>query len=216
MVLEQSEELKHLQYYPVRQPTFNTSLSGKSGWVQRIKKFCGEIYSLFKLDYSVDRVVYFVGASIFERVKLFTLSTCSFVGHSTLVIVCVYLSATKQFLSSDLEALLALEVAVILLGDFNCRNSRWDYPVANYSGNELERLEDKLNFEIMAPSTSAYYPGDPCNRSSMLDIAIINGAVFNAICIETFPYLDSDHLPVLLRMGLPAGRSLNPTIKIIN
>ncbi|GBP83461.1 hypothetical protein EVAR_103342_1 [Eumeta japonica] len=42
-------------------------------------------------------------------------------GHSTLVIVSVYLPSPKRLLRRDLRALFALGDAVILFGDFNCK-----------------------------------------------------------------------------------------------
>ncbi|GBP39346.1 hypothetical protein EVAR_24327_1 [Eumeta japonica] len=42
-------------------------------------------------------------------------------GHSTLVIVSVYLPSPKRLLQRDLRALFALGDAVILFGDFNCK-----------------------------------------------------------------------------------------------
>ncbi|GBP40330.1 hypothetical protein EVAR_86476_1 [Eumeta japonica] len=92
-------------------------------------------------------------------------------GHGTLVIVSIYLPGTKQLLLSDLEALLVLGDAVILFGDFNCKNPRWGCIVSNYSGNELERLEDEQDFVIIAAPTSIHFPDDLSNRLSMLDIA---------------------------------------------
>ncbi|GBP70266.1 hypothetical protein EVAR_51377_1 [Eumeta japonica] len=44
-------------------------------------------------------------------------------GYGTLVIDSIYLPATKQLLWSDLKAILVLGDAVILFGDFNCKNS---------------------------------------------------------------------------------------------
>ncbi|GBP40337.1 hypothetical protein EVAR_86483_1 [Eumeta japonica] len=46
-------------------------------------------------------------------------------GHRTIVVVSVYLPSPKLLIRSDLRALLALGDAVILSGDFNCKNPRW-------------------------------------------------------------------------------------------
>ncbi|GBP75757.1 RNA-directed DNA polymerase from mobile element jockey [Eumeta japonica] len=48
----------------------------------------------------------------------------------------------------------------------------------------IERLEEKLNFEIIAPSTSAYYPGDPSNKLFTLDIAVLKGVALNSNLVE--------------------------------
>ncbi|GBP29610.1 hypothetical protein EVAR_79159_1 [Eumeta japonica] len=55
-------------------------------------------------------------------------------GHRTIIIVSVYLPSPKPLLRSDLRALLALGDAVILFGDFNCKNPRWGCAIMNENG----------------------------------------------------------------------------------
>ncbi|GBP64857.1 hypothetical protein EVAR_89936_1 [Eumeta japonica] len=131
-------------------------------------------------------------------------------GDGTLAIVSVYLPSPKKLLLCHLRALLALGDGVILFGDFNSKSPRWDCTITNYNGDKLIQLEDRLEFEIIAPSTSTYYPDIVTNRASTLDIALIKGVALNWNCIETLCCLQ----PVLLKMGLPDGGSLNPTLKI--
>ncbi|GBP51751.1 RNA-directed DNA polymerase from mobile element jockey [Eumeta japonica] len=61
-------------------------------------------------------------------------------GHSTLVIVSVYLPSPKRLLRRDLRGLFALGDAVILFGDFNCKNIRWGCPSNNDNGIKLDEL----------------------------------------------------------------------------
>ncbi|GBP55086.1 RNA-directed DNA polymerase from mobile element jockey [Eumeta japonica] len=91
-------------------------------------------------------------------------------GHSTLIIVSVYLPSPKRLLRRDLTALFALGDAVILFGDFNSKNIRWDCPSNNYNGIKLDELEDRRDFGIIAPSTSMCFPHVITHRSSTLDI----------------------------------------------
>ncbi|GBP36446.1 Probable RNA-directed DNA polymerase from transposon BS [Eumeta japonica] len=79
-------------------------------------------------------------------------------GHRTLIIVSVYLPSPKPLHRRDLKALLALGDAVILFGDFNCKNPRWGCPVLDYNGDKLDRLQDRLDFEIIAPPTATHFP----------------------------------------------------------
>ncbi|GBP39351.1 Septin-1 [Eumeta japonica] len=130
-------------------------------------------------------------------------------GHSTLVIVFVYLPASKQFLRSDLEALLVLGDAVIFFGDTNCKNPKWSCSVANYSGNKLERLEDKLGFKIIDLFTSSYYLGVFSNRLSKLDIAVIKGVALNK---DTSLYLKSSYDSICLN-GVEIVECLAHSIK---
>ncbi|GBP56439.1 hypothetical protein EVAR_90110_1 [Eumeta japonica] len=52
---------------------------------------------------------------------------------------------------------LCLGDAVILFGDFNCKNIRWGCLSNNYNGIKLDELEDRLDFGIIAPSTSTCF-----------------------------------------------------------
>ncbi|GBP86548.1 RNA-directed DNA polymerase from mobile element jockey [Eumeta japonica] len=135
-------------------------------------------------------------------------------GHRTLVIVSVYLPSPKPLHRRDLKALLALGDAVILFGDFNCKNPRWGCPVLDYNGDKLDRLQDRLEFEIIAPSTATHFPHNVTHRPSTIDIALTKGVALNLNQIETLHKLTSDHRPVLLKMGPPDGGRPNPTCKI--
>ncbi|GBO99308.1 RNA-directed DNA polymerase from mobile element jockey [Eumeta japonica] len=134
--------------------------------------------------------------------------------HRTLVIVSVYLPSPQPLHRSDLRALLALGDAVILFGDFNCKNPRWGCPVLDYNGNKLDQLQDRLEFEIIAPSVATHYPHNVTHRPSTIDIALTKGVVLNLNRIETLHKLTSDHRLVLLKMGPPDGGRPNPTCKI--
>ncbi|GBP87584.1 RNA-directed DNA polymerase from mobile element jockey [Eumeta japonica] len=135
-------------------------------------------------------------------------------GHRTLVIVSIYLSPSKKLLRSDIEALLALGDAVILFGDFNCKHTNWGCAVSNPGGNKLAKLSRKLKFDIVAPLTPTHYPDDLVSRPSTIDIAITKEIALNVDCIEPIYRLVSDHRPVLLRLGPPAGGWPKPMIKI--
>ncbi|GBP69340.1 RNA-directed DNA polymerase from mobile element jockey [Eumeta japonica] len=125
----------------------------------------------------------------------------------------VYLPSPKPLLRSDLRALLALEDAVILFGDFNCKNPRWGCAVMDQNGKKLNRLQNRLEFKIIAPSTATYFPYNDSNRPSTLDIALTKGVVLKLNSIETLHSFFSDHRPVLLKMGPPDdGRPIS-TIK---
>ncbi|GBP64077.1 RNA-directed DNA polymerase from mobile element jockey [Eumeta japonica] len=135
-------------------------------------------------------------------------------GHRTIVVVSVYLPYPKPLLRSDLRVLLALGDAVILFGDFNCKNPRWGCAIMDQNGEKLDRLQDRLEFEIIAPSTATYFPYNDSNRLSTLDIALTKGVALNLNSIETLHSLLSDHRPVLLKMGPPDGGRPISTIEI--
>ncbi|GBP86527.1 RNA-directed DNA polymerase from mobile element jockey [Eumeta japonica] len=137
-------------------------------------------------------------------------------GHRTIVVVSVYLPSPKPLLRSDLRALLALGDTVVLFGDFNWKNPRWGCAVMDENGEKLDRLQDRLEFEIIAPSTATYFPYNDSNRPSTLDIALTKGIALNLNSIETLHRLSSDHRPVLLKIGPPDGGRPISTTKIAN
>ncbi|GBP44575.1 Probable RNA-directed DNA polymerase from transposon X-element [Eumeta japonica] len=106
--------------------------------------------------------------------------------------------------------------AVILFGDFNCKNIRWGCPSNNYNGIKLDELEDRLDFGIIAPSTSTCFPHVVTHRPSTIDIALTKGVALNFNSIETIHGLTSDHRPVILKMGPPDGGRPIPIRKITN
>ncbi|GBP84111.1 Probable RNA-directed DNA polymerase from transposon X-element [Eumeta japonica] len=95
--------------------------------------------------------------------------------------------------------------AVILFGDFNCKNIRWGCPSNNYNGIKLDELEDRLDFGIIAPSMSTCFPHVVKHTPSTIDIAFTKGVALNFNSIETIHGLTSDHRPVTLKMGPPDG-----------
>ncbi|GBP40816.1 Probable RNA-directed DNA polymerase from transposon BS [Eumeta japonica] len=135
-------------------------------------------------------------------------------GHGTLVIVSIYLPPSKSLLRSDLEALLALGDSVILFGDFNSKNRKWGCEIPNTNGTNLYKLSKDLKFEIIAPPTPTHYPDTLTSRPSTLDLAVTKGVSLYLHCIEALHCLDSDHRPVLLRMGPPAGGLPKPMSKV--
>ncbi|GBP50386.1 Probable RNA-directed DNA polymerase from transposon BS [Eumeta japonica] len=101
--------------------------------------------------------------------------------HRILAIVSVYLPSPKMLLWSDLRALLALGNAVILFGYLNCKNLRCGCPSIKYNGDKLVRLQNRLDFEIIAPSTAIYFSNIVTNRPSTLDIALTKGVTLNLV-----------------------------------
>ncbi|GBP67639.1 RNA-directed DNA polymerase from mobile element jockey [Eumeta japonica] len=75
-------------------------------------------------------------------------------------------------------------------------------------------LAKDLHFDVIAPPTQTYFPNNVRNRPDILDIALMRGVALNVRCIETLQNLNSDHRPVLLKVGPPDGEQ-PPKNKII-
>ncbi|GBP17989.1 Nucleic-acid-binding protein from transposon X-element [Eumeta japonica] len=128
--------------------------------------------------------------------------------------VSVYLLPKKELLQSDLKILFALGDAVILFGDFNSKNTNWNCKYSNRNGRKMVDLTRDLHFNIVAPPTPTHYPFNDNHRPDILDIALIKGVALRLSCIETLRCLNSDHRPVLIRLGSLTGdcSPLNKTI----
>ncbi|GBP98143.1 hypothetical protein EVAR_73012_1 [Eumeta japonica] len=107
-------------------------------------------------------------------------------GHSTLVIVSVYLPSPKRLLRRDLRAL-------CLRG---CR-----HPL-------------RLDFGIIALYVDMF-SHVVTHRPSTIDIALTKGVALNFNSIETIHGLTSDHRPVILKWDLPTAGGLFPSVKLL-
>lgn len=128
-------------------------------------------------------------------------------GHPSIIIASCYLSPSKTILKSDLEALLNLGSSVILAGDFNCKNTLWNCVANNPNGIKLDRLVDTLNFDIIPPMAPTHYPFNVAHRPDILDFALLKNTALRLRSIEVLHELDSDHRPVLLKLGPPSDTS---------
>ncbi|GBP32233.1 RNA-directed DNA polymerase from mobile element jockey [Eumeta japonica] len=135
-------------------------------------------------------------------------------GHSILILVSVFLPPKKELLRRDLEVLFALGDAVILFGDINSKNSNWKYNHLNKKSREMEAPCESLRFDIVTPLTPTYYPNNINYRPDILDIAPMRGVGLKLSCIGPLQWLNSDHRPLLMRIGSLIA-DCPPTIKII-
>ncbi|GBP89609.1 RNA-directed DNA polymerase from mobile element jockey [Eumeta japonica] len=135
-------------------------------------------------------------------------------GHGILILVSVYRPPKKELLRSDLKVLFTLEDAVILFGDLNSKNTTCNCNCSNRNGSKLVDLAGNLHFNIVTPPTPTHNPFNDNHRSDVLDIALMKGVALRLSCIETLQCLNSDHRPVLIRLGSLAGDCppLNKTV----
>lgn len=137
-------------------------------------------------------------------------------GHAPITIAACYHSGNKPLLRSDLEALLSLDSAVILAGDFNSKHVLWGCNATNVRGNLLDSLAEELNFDIIPPSTPTFFPGDLTKRPDILDLALLKGIALQLRSLEVLHELDSDHRPVLTQLGPDPTDRLTRTKTVVN
>lgn len=138
-------------------------------------------------------------------------------GHRPVIIASVYLSASKQLLEEDLQALFDMGDSVILTGDLNSKHPRWQSSTTDARGRALNKLTDRLQFEVIAPITPTRFPhgvGNLRHRPSVLDLTIIRNISLVVNNVEVLHELDSDHRPVLIQFSSPQSPTtsfLSPT-----
>ena len=91
--------------------------------------------------------------------------------------------------------------SVIIAGDLNSKNTRWNCHSTNNRGVELANIFDLTTsqFEILAPLTPTRF--GPIGQPDILDIAILQGVSLRLRSIEVIPELSSDHRPVIVKLG---------------
>lgn len=124
-------------------------------------------------------------------------------GHSSVILASCYLSPTKTFIKSDLEALFNMGSSVILAGDFNSKNVLWNTLSTNRNGALLEKFMDEITFDLIAPLEPTHYSFNINCRPDILDIALLRNVALRLHSVEVLHELDSDHRPVVLKLGSP-------------
>ncbi|GBP39666.1 RNA-directed DNA polymerase from mobile element jockey [Eumeta japonica] len=125
-------------------------------------------------------------------------------GHGVLILVSVYLPPKKKLLRSDIEAPFALEDDVILFGDLNSKITNWKCNYSNSNGREMVALAEDLHFNIITLLTPTHYLNDVNRRPDILDIALMKGVALKLSCVEPLKCINSNHRPVLMRLGSPS------------
>lgn len=102
--------------------------------------------------------------------------------------------------SLELNKILSSANKTIIIGDFNAKHTSWFCKNNNINGKISHELLNKNNYSLIAPDK---YTLHPTNRGqpSIVDFAIIK--IFNnTIKLKTLNELDSDHLPIIMKLEL--------------
>ncbi|GBP55095.1 hypothetical protein EVAR_46392_1 [Eumeta japonica] len=106
--------------------------------------------------------------------------------------------------------------AVILFGDFNSKSENCNGNYSNNIGRRIEAFAESLHFNIVTPLTPAHYHSNGTYRPDILDITLMKEIALKLSCFETIQCLNSDHRPVLMRLGSHAGDCPPSTKTITN
>ncbi|GBP33343.1 hypothetical protein EVAR_30933_1 [Eumeta japonica] len=84
------------------------------------------------------------------------------------------------------------------------------------NGREMEAFANNLHFNIVTLLTPPYYPNNNNHKPDNQDIALMKGIALKLSYIEPLQCLDSDHRPVLMRLGSLTADCLPSTKTITN
>lgn len=128
-------------------------------------------------------------------------------GHPSVTIASCYQRLTykdvhRKLEESDLTSLLNLGDSVILAGDFNSKHQQWNCRATNPNGNILAAINNRLDFDIIAPTTPTHFPkATPDSEGDILDFMILKNVKLPLRGIVVHKELISDHRPVISILG---------------
>lgn len=121
-----------------------------------------------------------------------------FADGSTLHLYSVYNSHKKTLQIKDLEKLMDVNKSVVIAGNLNCKHPAWNSRVSNSKGRRLLKFMNCTNSLVIGPASPTYH--NPVLGPDVVDIAILKDVSLE-YSIEVADELDSDHIPVILRIG---------------
>jgi len=110
-----------------------------------------------------------------------------------------------------------IDKTIILIGDFNIRDSDWDPNFRYHSShtNDLITIADSLGLELSSPSNPGptRFADNPCDTSSVIDLVFLspNNTGFGRHTLHPKIHKPSDHIPLIIEIGI---RKVNTNINI--
>ncbi|CAD6221967.1 GSCOCG00011676001-RA-CDS, partial [Cotesia congregata] len=128
---------------------------------------------------------------------------------SNIFITAAYNSPANNFTTQDLNSILGIGNKVLLIGDLNARHITWNNHVNNRRGLTLFDYTLTNNCSIIFPDEPTHYPTNNSTPTT-IDIAV-NKNVNNVSDLQVLHELNSDHTPVVLKLGSQKRNSAKKT-----
>ncbi|CAG5055373.1 unnamed protein product [Parnassius apollo] len=107
------------------------------------------------------------------------------------------------FCSSDIRRVMEGDTPIIIAGDLNAKNPAWGSRVITPPGLELYEDAEKSLYDVLGPEEPTHVPTDPRRHPDVLDIVLTRNVNY-PIVVEVLYDLPSQHLPLLITLGLKA------------
>lgn len=118
--------------------------------------------------------------------------------HNNTTVVGIYNHPKNPLTTKDLDNLLDTGTRVVVVGDFNANNIRWNCPYNNKSGRILYNYTNSHNAQLLHSTTPTHYP--PNNMSpSTIDLVLFKN-ISHITRPISLPELPSDHNPIIFKL----------------
>ncbi|CAG4936289.1 unnamed protein product [Parnassius apollo] len=118
-------------------------------------------------------------------------------------IYAAYRPPGTPFCSSDVRTVMEGETPTIIAGDLNAKHPAWGARVINPPGHALFEDAERYGYDVLGPEEPTHVPIDLRKRPDVFDI-VLSRNVNYPIAVEVLYDLNSQHLPILITLGLKA------------
>lgn len=119
--------------------------------------------------------------------------------NGEITIVAVYNPPKKTLKISELNSIFLRNRRTIILGDLNAKHIAWNCPTNNKNGKMLLDYCTKNNIIIEAPFEPTFYPTNPSQRPSVIDIILLKNISITKP--QALSQLSSNHEPVVFNIS---------------
>jgi len=134
---------------------------------------------------------------------------------NTIRLVAAYKKPRNNLREEDILKVLDDNTPSLLAGDLNAKNTAWGCRHTNQNGRKLQQYLQAHNWMICAPDQPTHLAHNLNQESDILDIVILNNFPY-PINQEVLHKLNSDHLPVLIKMRTAFSINCDPDQHQIN
>lgn len=124
-----------------------------------------------------------------------------------------YNPGAQRLLAEDLDTIMGQEGPMLVAGDFNSKHPSWNSMTTNQNGKALRKHADDHDYEVTGPQEPTHYTAP--YRPDVIDLVLMKNTNYY-FDLEVIHDLDSDHNPVILKLGSYTETSENVKVKKTN
>lgn len=109
-----------------------------------------------------------------------------------------YSPGARRLIADDLDMIMEQEGPLLVAGDFNSKHPTWNSRTTNRNGKTLRRHADDHDYEVIGPQDPTHYSAP--HRPDVIDLVLMKNINYY-FDLDVIHDLDSDHNPVILKLG---------------